>query len=147
MLRDLFSEDGDGWVQDVALLEKMVAEKLAAETEALKTEGWKWIQAAQEFPYGHSRGMRRIEGAEEPLSVEDEAHREALLKEKEVIERQYFQDDGEEIPEDVEKRLIKIEGLLDEMNDRPILYDPADIARAGIFVSIDDDGSLSVERG
>lgn len=129
------------------MLEKLVAEKLTVEAEALKTEGWKWIQAAQEFPYGHTRGMRRIEGAEEPLSVEDEGRRNVLLKEQEEIERQYFQEDGEEIPEDVEKRLIKIEGLLDEMNDRPILYDPANIARAGVFVSIDDDGSLNVERG
>jgi ParB family chromosome partitioning protein len=31
--------------------------------------------------------------------------------------------------------------------NRPIRFDPADIARAGIFVSIDSDGALRVERG
>jgi ParB family transcriptional regulator, chromosome partitioning protein len=147
VLRDLFSEDDDGLFQDVALLEKLVAEKLTIEAEALKAEGWKWIQAAQDFPYGHTKGMRRIESAEEPLSAEDEVCCEALLKEQEEIERRYFQDDGEEIPDDVEKRLIKIEELLGEMNDRPVLYDPADIARAGVFVSIDDEGNLMIERG
>lgn len=147
VLRDLFSEDGDGWVQDVALLERLVTEKLATEAETLKAEGWKWIQAAQEFPYGHTHGLRQIVGEEESLNAEDEARRDALLKEQEEIERRYFQDDGEEIPEDVEKRLIKIEGLLEEINDCPILYDPADIARAGVFVSIDDEGNLNVERG
>ncbi len=31
--------------------------------------------------------------------------------------------------------------------NRPVRFDPADIARAGIFVSIDSDGALRVERG
>ena len=29
----------------------------------------------------------------------------------------------------------------------PVVYDPADIARAGVFVSIDSEGRLSVDRG
>jgi hypothetical protein len=31
--------------------------------------------------------------------------------------------------------------------DRPVSYDPAEIARAGVVISIDSDGSLSVDRG
>lgn len=148
VLRDLFSEDDENcWIQDAALLERLFTEKLTHEAEAIRAEGWKWIQVAQDFPYGHTRGMRQIPGEEEPLSAEDEARRDALLKEQEIIERKYFQDDGEELPEDVEKRLIKIEGLLEELNDRPILYAPADIARAGAFVSVDAEGCLVVERG
>jgi ParB family chromosome partitioning protein len=30
---------------------------------------------------------------------------------------------------------------------RPLIYDPAEVARAGVFVSIDGDGSLYIERG
>ena len=30
---------------------------------------------------------------------------------------------------------------------RPVIYDPAEIARAGVFVSIDSDGDLRIERG
>src|SRR3546814_13445750 len=30
---------------------------------------------------------------------------------------------------------------------RPVIYDPAEIARAGAFVSIDGDGRLKAERG
>jgi ParB family chromosome partitioning protein len=147
VLRDLFSEDEDGWVQDVALLEKLVAEKLVIEAEAIKAEGWKWVQVAPDFPYGHTRGLRHIAGEEEPISEEEEAHREALTNEKEEIERQYFQDDGEEIPEDVERRLIRIEEMLDEITDRPVAYDPADVARAGVFISIDNNGDLEIDRG
>jgi ParB family chromosome partitioning protein len=147
VLRDLFSEDGDGWVQDIGLLDRLVSEKIALEAEAIKAEGWKWLQIAVDFPYGHKQGLCRIEGEEEPLSAEEEACRAALTDEKEEIERQYFQDDGEEIPDDVERRLIRIEEMLEEIDDRPLRYDPAAIAHAGAFVSIDEDGCLKVERG
>lgn len=147
VLRDLFAEESDGWIQDIALLERLVAEKLAREAEAIKAEGWKWVQVAASFPYGHTKGLRRVVGEEEPISDEDEAQRTALTHEKEEIERQYFQDDGEDIPDDVERRLIKIEEMLEAFNERPVRYYPTDIARAGAFVSIDADGRLLVERG
>src|ERR1700751_6023288 len=31
--------------------------------------------------------------------------------------------------------------------ERPVIYDPIDISRAGVFVSIDSEGRLSVDRG
>src|SRR3546814_12782823 len=40
-----------------------------------------------------------------------------------------------------------IETELDDFEDRPVIYDPAEIARAGAFVSIDGDGRLKHERG
>ncbi len=147
VLRDLFSENGDGWVQDVGLLERLVAEKLVCEAETIKTEGWKWLQVAADFPYGHTQGLRRIAGEEEPLSAEEEAQRAALVDEKEEIERRYFQEDGEEIPDDAERRLIRIEERIEEIDERPLRYDPAAIARAGAFVSIDEDGGLLIKRG
>ena len=43
VLRDLFEEDGGGWLQDVALLERLVTDKLRTEAETIAAEGWKWI--------------------------------------------------------------------------------------------------------
>src|SRR3546814_20805969 len=59
VLRDLFSQNDEGWLQDVALLERLVAAKLTSEAETIQAEGWRWIQIAQEFPYGHTGGLRR----------------------------------------------------------------------------------------
>jgi hypothetical protein len=39
------------------------------------------------------------------------------------------------------------EAALAAFDDRRVTYDPADIARAGVFVSIDAEGALSVDRG
>ena len=62
VLRDLFQGDDGGWLQDVALVERLVAERLAREAEAIRAEGWKWIEVAPDFPYGHSFGLRQLRG-------------------------------------------------------------------------------------
>jgi ParB family transcriptional regulator, chromosome partitioning protein len=66
--RDLFEDDGGGWLQDVALLDRLVTEKLAAEAETIAKEGWKWISVAVGFPYGHDSGLRELE-AGLPISL------------------------------------------------------------------------------
>ncbi len=71
----------------------------------------------------------------------------ALCSEREEIERRYFQEDSEDMPDEARRRFVQINDRIDELEDRPLTYDPADIARAGAFVSIDDDGILVVQRG
>ena len=47
---------------------------------------------------------------------------------------------AEELPEDVDQRLGEIETALAAIEERPVRFDPAEIARAGAFVSIDGAG-------
>src|SRR6266478_3912822 len=58
VLRDLFEEDGGGWLEDVALLERLVADKLRMEAETVGAEGWKWIEVAATFPAALITGIR-----------------------------------------------------------------------------------------
>jgi ParB family transcriptional regulator, chromosome partitioning protein len=44
IMRDLFQEDDGGWLQDPVLLDRLVAEKLEREAEAVQAEGWKWME-------------------------------------------------------------------------------------------------------
>lgn len=46
-----------------------------------------------------------------------------------------------------DQRLGEIETAIAAIEERPASYDPADIARAGAFVSIDGSGRLRMERG
>ena len=59
VMRDLFEHDDGGWLQDPALLDRLVIEKLQAKAETLRAEGWKWIAVAPDFPYGHTAGLCR----------------------------------------------------------------------------------------
>ena len=50
--RDLFAEDGGGFLRDAALLDRLVDEKLAREADAVRQEGWLWVEVARDLPYG-----------------------------------------------------------------------------------------------
>jgi ParB family chromosome partitioning protein len=145
ILRDLFEPDDGGWLQEPVLLEKLVAEKLEREAEAIRREGWKWVEVAPEFPYGHTYGLRRLSGTEVPISDEEQAAHDALQAEFDQLEEKYAE--AEEMPEEIDKRLGEIETALAAFEERSVVYEPADITLAGAFVSIDSAGVLRVERG
>jgi ParB family chromosome partitioning protein len=145
ILRDLFQTDDGGWLQDAALLETMVSEKLNEEAEAIRAEGWNWIEVAPDFPYGHTYVLRRIRGEAQPMSDEEEASYTALKAEYEKLEDDHAEAD--ELPEEVDERLGEIETAMEALQDRPIRFEADDYAIAGVFVSIDSSGRLRVERG
>jgi len=60
---------------------------------------------------------------------------DALNAEHAKLEEAY--DGADELPDEVDERLGEIEAALAAFDNRPVTYDPADIARAGVFVSID----------
>ncbi|MCA1457045.1 ParB/RepB/Spo0J family partition protein [Bradyrhizobium sp. BRP22] len=145
VLHDLFEEDGGGWLEDVALLECLVAEKLRAQAEAIAAEGWKWIEVAASFPYGHDHGLHRLEGQPADLAAEEQANLDALQAEYTALQAKF--EDADELPDEVDARLGELEAALDAFENRPCVFNPAEIVHAGAFVSIDAEGSLRVERG
>ena len=145
MLRDLFQSDDGGWLQDPALLDRMVAEKLKTAADQVAEEGWKWIEVAVSFPYGHDHNLRELAGATVDLTDEERATREALREEYDRIEAEYSEAD--ELPDAIDQRLGEIEQALEAFENRSVSYDQADIEIAGAFVSLDADGSLSIDRG
>jgi ParB family chromosome partitioning protein len=145
VLRDLFERDDGGWLQDVPLLDRLVTEKLKAEAETIAAEGWKWIEVAVSFPYGHDDGLRQLDGTPADITADEQAMIEALQAEQAKLEAEY--QDADELPDEVDVRLGEIEEALSAFDNRPHIFDHAEIVRAGAFVSIDSDGSLLVDRG
>ncbi len=145
ILRDLFQGDDGGWLQDVGLLDMLVAEKLREQSEVIRAEGWKWIDVAPDFAYGHTYGLRQLRGEQIPLTDDEQATRDALQAEMDGLEETYAE--AEELPDEVDQRLGEIETALAAFDDRPQSFDPEEVARAGAFVSIDGSGILRIERG
>lgn len=145
IMHDLFQGDDGGWLQDVGLLDMLVAEKLREQSEAISAEGWNWIDVAPDFPYGHTYGLRHLRGEQLPLTEEEQATRDALQAELDGLEETYA--DAEDLPDEVDERLGEIETAISALDDRPMVFDPEEIARAGAFVSIDGSGNLRIERG
>ena len=145
ILRDLFQADDGGWLQDPGLLDMLVAERLREEAETVLAEGWRWVEAAPDFAYGHTYGLRGMVGERHELTDEEEAAREALVTEYAEIEAAHAGD--ADLPDEVDARLGEIETALEAYDNCPAVYRPEDLAIAGAFVSIDGQGKLRVERG
>ncbi|MGR7993596.1 ParB/RepB/Spo0J family partition protein [Xanthobacter sp. ZOL 2024] len=145
VLRDLFQGDDGGWLQDAVLVDRMVTEKLKAESDAVAAEGWKWIEVAPDFAYGHAFGLRQLRGEAVPLTAEEQGERDALQAEYDRLSDEH--QDADELPDEVDERLGALEAAMEDLDDRPLAFEPADVMRAGAFVSIAHDGRLRVERG
>jgi ParB family chromosome partitioning protein len=145
VLRDLFEHDDGGWLQDVPLLDRLVTEKLKADAETIAAEGWKWIEVAVGFPYGYDDGLRQLQGAPADITAEERATIDALQAEQAKLEAEH--QNADELPDEVDTRLGEIEEALSAFDARTHIFDPAEIVRAGAFVSIDSEGRLLIERG
>jgi ParB family chromosome partitioning protein len=145
ILRDLFVHDHGGWLQDVALLDRLAREKLSKAADELRSEGWKWAEVACEFPYGHTNGLKRFPFAAPQISEEEKERYDAALEEYDALSDEHA--GSEELPEDIDRRMGELEEIIDAIEQRPAIFDPADMARGGVFVSIDSNGALKIDRG
>ena len=143
--RYLYDDDEEGWLEDVSLLDRMVAEKLKTAADGVAAEGWKWVEADLELPYGYDHDLRGIVGTPAELSKKERREREKLRNEQERLEAKYPAD--QELPDDIDRRLGEIENKLEAFERRPTVFDPAEIAIGGAFVTVDEDGELVVDRG
>jgi ParB family chromosome partitioning protein len=145
VLRDLFQSDDGGWLQDALLLDRLVTEKLQVMAREIANEGWKWIEVAVSFPYGAANGLRELEGTPVDLTGEEQATLGALRDEFDKLQAEY--EEADELPDEIDQRFGELEAAIRALEARPVHFDPVDIARAGVFLSVDADGSLLVERG
>lgn len=140
--RDLFAEDHGGWFEKVALLDRLVLEKLSKIAESLKVEeGWRWTEVHLDFPYDH--GLRRVYPHPIEPDAETAAKIGALSQELDGLAERC--ESGELDPEAAEERSDAIEAELADLC-RPV-YSPEDRALAGVIVSLGQSGEARIDRG
>lgn len=145
ILRDLFEQDSGGWFQDAALLEQLVFDRLKTDAETIRADGWKWVEAAISFPYGHTSGMRRVYAEPAEMSAEEIARYDAAKAEYDALDAKYAE--MEDADQEIEDKLDQLGAELDAFSDRPQAYDPDQKAIAGVFVTLGANGQLQVEAG
>lgn len=143
ILRDLFTEDGGGWFEDPALLDRLVAEKLAGIAQDVRDkEGWKWAEAHIDYP--RALGLARVYPHPVERSEDEKAKIDALSEEYDALVSEW--DAVEELPPEVEARFAEIDAALEAFGDGTA-FDPDEIARGGVFVILGQDGVPRIERG
>jgi ParB family transcriptional regulator, chromosome partitioning protein len=141
--RDLFTEDDDGvFLLDPAILDHLVAEKLQAEAEVVKAEGWKWVEAVPEFDHEARSEFRVLRPEPLPLSEEAKAEQESLSEEYDRLFATM-----EEGNEETSERLDEIEARINELQDTGRAYSPETFAIAGAIVTLKSDGAVEILRG
>ncbi len=140
--RDLFSDDNGGiYIEDAALLDRLVAETLEKKAKSVKAEGWKWLLVMPEFGYQDGSAYRRTYPEPVPLTEREQEHLDALQAEYDAL----YENDDES--EETSKRLDELDKLISALDDREGIWTPEQKAIAGAVVSIDYDGKVKVERG
>ena len=97
------------------------------------------------LPYGYDHGLRRLTGASLELTDQERSAREQLREEYDRLVAEY--ENADELPEQIDRRLGEIEEALDAFENRPVVYAPDEMTRAGVFITVDLDGNLVVARG
>jgi ParB family chromosome partitioning protein len=145
IIRDLFTEDRGGFYEDAALLDRLVIDKLEQNAaEVHETEGWKWVSAHIDWPHAH--GMRRSYPQPVELSEEDAAAYNAAQEELERLSAEW-QDADVDLPPEVDTRFAELEAEIERIDGKRHAYDPDEIARAGVFVVLNHNGTARIERG
>lgn len=160
--RDLFSTDGKAAIlENPALLDQLVTEKLEVEAEAIRAEGWAWVEVWAEWDWQAADRLGRVNAAVRALTEEEEQHIANLHAEQEALNSEWEAlDEKEGALIDADRdRLAFIERRVGDGNDGGEIdaeieaikqsvktYTPEVMALAGALVSLRG-GKLSVERG
>lgn len=144
IIRDLFSEDRGGYYDDPALLDQLVLAKLEGIATDIQAEGWKWAEASIDFPHAH--GMSRFYPHAFELSEEDEAAYAAAQDDFDALTAEW-ENTEEDLPADVDQRFAELEADMERIDAKREGYEPDQIARGGVFVTLNHDGTARIEYG
>ncbi len=141
--RDLFDADGGGYALDVALLDRLVSEKLDEATVPYREQGWKWVEASYERPEWMFN-VPRVYPVEVELSDEVQAEYDALCQEHDEL-AELINNEAEE--EGAHERVDAINRRLDEISESKETYLAEDKARGGIVLYVNYHGKLEAAIG
>ena len=141
--RDLFCDDEDGiFIEDLALLETLVAEKLQTIATSVLKDGWKWAEIRQEFDASDWSHCGRVFQETVPLSEADSAELARLEQEADA-----FYDIEGELDDETQARFEAISARLDALSDCESVWTEDAKAIAGAVVCLGYDGEPEIRYG
>jgi len=139
IVTDLF--ETDTYVADIALIDRLCAEKLEAEAQAVRGESWKWIEIMPEASYEALTGYGRQSGTREPLPAKKQKALEKLQQQRDALaeKEEYSDEDAAQI--DV------LDAQIATLEDASLTWSDRQKKRCGAVITIGHDGSVEITRG
>ncbi len=141
--RDLFGEPGDGYVLDVALLDRLAMERLEEVAAPYREKGWKWVETSFLRP-DWIFNIPRVYPVEVEPTSEEQAEYQALHDEYDDLVEVINSDMDDE---KAGQRMDEINRRMDELSGKREIYQPDDMARSGVIVFINQSGNAHVDIG
>lgn len=151
---DLFSNDGEGYVSDADLLQRLAAQKLEAVAEQVRHEAWSWVDVRTTLDYSELNAFTRAEPVGHRKPDDAERNRvKALTAERVDIGKRLRQMWDDDVVENVDGETERLEARreaianeLEALERARAKWDPKVLAQAGAIVTIEDD-RVRVHRG
>lgn len=138
--QDLFANvDGNGYLSDAALLDRLAYAKLEEVAEPIRAEGWKWVETRLKLDYDYAQTLGRVHpvAPKAVLTQEQEEELERLTADFEAV--------SEEGDYHAEKALQAQIDALTSGGAAPA-FSAEQMGLAGVIVAVGRDG-VRIERG
>jgi ParB family chromosome partitioning protein len=129
------------FIDDILLLESLVAKKLEKTANQLRKEGWKWVEVRSSFDHEEWSECQRRYPDPVALSAEEEAELSQLHDEHEALWN-IDEPDAEQ-----QARLDFVTERIEQLEDRPTAWPPETLAIAGAVVTLGYGGEASIYAG
>lgn len=131
------------YLHDMPLVETLFSERIALLSEELKADGWLWVEQRENF-YGYA-GSQYSKISADYVNVPDSLQSEidALRSKIDELEDSDDCDEHEEEIDDLNEKLDALHGSKNEY----LAFTADDKALAGVFLCLEDSGTISVHRG
>ena len=140
--RDLFSDDEDGvFILDAVLLESLVAKKLEKTANAVRKDGWKWVEIRPSFDHEEWSRCQRRYPEPSPLLPDLQAEMDRLTAESDALS------ELDELDDEQQTRFDAVNERIEELNDREGEWSPETLALAGAIVALGPDGEPDICTG
>lgn len=137
--RDLFDDENAGYLQDSALLDSLCMVRLGEAAEAIRAEGWSWVECVLDLDWNTLSGFSRVHPEHEPLTAQLEAERSSLQSQLDAF------DDCED--DDVDHQRDDLEQRIQAIDASSARWTAESLAVGGAIVTVSRSGELDVRRG
>jgi ParB family transcriptional regulator, chromosome partitioning protein len=150
--RDLFSDDARGvFLTDAALLETLARDRLASTAEAVRAEGWAWVETVPRTTSAELHSFQRAR-RDRRTPNKGEAKRIAKLQARQqAIDDLLNADEAEDMTDEATSALYaendQLGADIEAIEESLLVFAPETLAIAGVVVTVDHAGGIVVHRG
>lgn len=150
--RDLFSDEGGKvYLLDAALLHRLAEAKLQQAAEAVRNEGWSWVDVAVRVSWSELRAFGRCRTTQRAMNKKEKREHAALLKRANALSEQLNQlSDDEAYDEKVaalDDEAQAARDAVDRFEAELAVYDAQALVSGGALVAVGSHGEVEVHRG